>query len=399
MNPDEEQPGGVALLCNTQGQVLKIIRDELGMGGALAIGRLLPALVDSVSTRKALSFLDEIRTEGAAFNWTLNCPVGGEITPLHFAGCASSDGLMVVAARSRSDIIRLYDEMMKINNEQINALRLAVKDQISRSQSLRDQDAELYNELSRLNNELANAQRELVKKNSELAKLNEMKNQFLGIASHDLRTPLSIILSYSDFLLAETAPTLAPEHAEFLRTIQSSTEFMLSLVNNLLDISKIETGRLDLDLWPTDILGIIENNMMLNGVLAAKKGITLSFSHDDPILPIQIDGPRIEQVLNNLFANAIKFSQPGTAIDLHIAQSDGSTTITVRDQGEGIPQEEIHKLFLPFEKTSTRSTHGEQGAGLGLAIVRKIVEAHGGSIAVESMVGSGSTFTVRLPMR
>jgi signal transduction histidine kinase len=398
MTPPHE-PRGVALICDAQGRVLRVIRDELDLNERIAPGRLLPGVVDKVSTTKALAFLDEIRTHGAAFNWTLNCPIDGELVPLHFAGCAGDEGLAVVAARSRSDIIKLYDELMKINNEQINALRQALKEQTERARDLRDQDIGLYDELSRLNNDLANAQRELAKKNAELARLNQLKNQFLGIASHDLRTPLGVILSYSEFLLGELGPELRGEYLEFLNVIQSSTEFMLSLVNNLLDVSRIETGRLDLELWPTDILALVQRNVELNGMLAGKKQITLELVDEAPIAPMEVDGPRIEQVLNNLIGNAIKFSHPGTTIRVELAQNEESATISVCDQGEGIPAGELEKLFQPFQKTSTRSTQGEQGAGLGLAIVRKIVEEHGGRIAVRSEAGRGSTFTVTLPMR
>jgi signal transduction histidine kinase len=152
-------------------------------------------------------------------------------------------------------------------------------------------------------------------------------------------------------------------------------------------------------LWSTDILALVQRNVELNGILAGKKQIALELVDETPIVPMEVDGPRIEQVLNNLIGNAIKFSHPGTTIRVELAQNEESATISVRDQGEGIPAGELEKLFQPFQKTSTRSTRGEQGAGLGLAIVRKIVEEHGGRIAVRSEVGIGSTFTVTLPMR
>jgi CheY-like chemotaxis protein/nitrogen-specific signal transduction histidine kinase len=259
-------------------------------------------------------------------------------------------------------------------------------------------DDGLFHELSRVNNEFANLQRELAKKNAELAKLNDLKNRILGVAAHDLRNPLGVILSYAQFLESDSGQTLDEQQREFVTTIRQTSEFMLHMVTDLLDVAAIEGGKLTLDRQPTDLVELTRRNVKLNGVLSARKAIAIEFEAQASIPAIAFDRGKIEQVLNNLISNAVKFSHPGRPIHVSITAADGVATVAVRDQGQGIPEADLSKLFKPFSKTSVRSTAGEQSTGLGLAIVRNIVEGHGGRIWVESEVGHGSTFSFTLPL-
>jgi two-component system sensor histidine kinase/response regulator len=253
-------------------------------------------------------------------------------------------------------------------------------------------------ELSRLNNELATAHRELAKTNAELARLNEQNNQFFGMAAHDLRNPLGAIITYSELLLEEAAPRLTAEHVEFISLIKSLGEFVLRLVNDLVDVSKLEAGKLELQLEDVDLVGLVKRNVMLNGILAHKKGIMLTLDAGEGALVVSADPGRIEQALTKLVTNAIKFSPPETTVEVRISRHDGEALLTVRDEGPGIPASELEMLFRPFQRTSVKSTGGERGTGLGLVIARKIVEGHGGRIWVESEVGNGSAFYVALPI-
>jgi signal transduction histidine kinase len=172
---------------------------------------------------------------------------------------------------------------------------------------------------------------------------------------------------------------------------------MLQMVNDLLDVAEIESGQLRLDLRPEDMAALVERNVALNQVLAARKGIELILTQDEGIPTTLADGSKIEQVLNNLIGNAVKFSYPGSTVQVHMACENGRMVISVRDEGPGIPASERDRLFQPFAKTSVKSTGGEKGTGLGLAIVKRIVLEHGGDIWVESEVGRGTTFYVSLP--
>jgi signal transduction histidine kinase len=280
-------------------------------------------------------------------------------------------------------------------NHFINSSRMQILDLLF---STYENAVEKNKELERVNNELVATQRELEKRNIELEKLNNLKNQFLGMAAHDLRTPLGAICTYSEFLLDEASKALNHEQIEFLATIRGSSEFLLGMVNELLDISKIEAGKLELDLNPTDLVALIEHNVFLHRPLAENKHIRLEFHCDHAFPRILLDQSKIGQVLDNLISNAIKFSHPGSAIEIHTDEVGKEAVVSVRDQGQGIPPEELGRLFKPFEKTSVRSTAGEKSTGLGLAIVRKMVEGHHGKVWVESEIGKGSIFYFSLPV-
>lgn len=261
-----------------------------------------------------------------------------------------------------------------------------------------DRDAGAFDELSRVNNEFANLQREMAKKNVELAKLNDVKNRVLGVAAHDLRTPLAVIRSYAEFLEADARDELTPQHREFVSTIKDTSEFMLRLVSDLLDVTTIEAGRLQLDRQATDLEALIRRNVGVNAILAARKDIPVVLDPVPPLPHVVLDGGKIEQVLNNLIGNAVKFSHRGRAVRVGVSLADGFVTVAVQDQGQGIPDAEMSRLFKPYGTTSVRTTGGEQSTGLGLAIVRNIVEGHGGRISVTSAVGQGSTFAFTLPL-
>jgi MerR family transcriptional regulator, light-induced transcriptional regulator len=259
-------------------------------------------------------------------------------------------------------------------------------------------DRDLYNDLSRLNNELASLEREMVRKNVELEKLNAQKNRILGMAAHDLRSPLGVIQSYSEFLEEEASDVLSPEQREFVAIIKSTSQFMLRMVTDILDVTAIEAGQLQLDRQPADLARLVRHDVTLNAVLASRKEIAVELDPLPALPPIPLDAGKIEQVLNNLITNAVKFSQRGSTVRVRLTQSAEFVTVAVSDQGQGIPEADFSKLFKPFGKASVRSTDGEQSTGLGLAIARNIVEGHGGRIWLESEVGKGSTFFFTLPL-
>lgn len=389
---------GLVFVCNLAGFVERILRDDLGLGARIPPGTPLTGLVDHEVAAKAQAFLAEMQTRHAAHDWEITVPVNAHLTPLHFSGARVDDGFLVVVASTREDLHRINEELMRINNEQANALRMAAKDLALQARSNRALDDAAYEQLTRVNNELANLQREMAQKNVELQKLNETKNRFLGMAAHDLRSPLSVIMAYAQFLEAEATPVLNEEQREFVATIHQTSEFMLNLVNDLLDVSTIESGRLELKRALMDVAALVEHNVTLNRALAARKRIAVDFV-PSAVGPVQaeLDAGKIQQVLNNLLTNAVNYSHADTRVVVTLDVSPESVTICVRDQGQGIPVEELPKLFRPFGRTRVRGTAGEQSTGLGLAIARRIVEGHGGTITVESQVGRGSEFRVVLP--
>lgn len=247
------------------------------------------------------------------------------------------------------------------------------------------------------NSELETAYRSLNLKNEELKKLNELKNQFLGMAAHDLRNPLGVIKSYSD-LLQQTLDNLDSKHLKMLQRIESSSAFMLELINNLLDYSVIESGTVTLHLADVDLHTLLQENIALMKNLAEQKQIVFELKIENQIPNIIGDYNKLAQVFNNLIANAIKFSHNGSSIVISLKQENNEVIIAVKDSGVGIPEEIKKNLFTPFTK-GAKGTAGEKTTGLGLAIAKKIVAEHKGKIWVESTEGKGSIFYVSLPIK
>jgi two-component system, sensor histidine kinase and response regulator len=242
---------------------------------------------------------------------------------------------------------------------------------------------------------LSQARSELEATNQVLQKLNLEKNEFLGMAAHDLRNPLSVIQGYSTFYMDRFDVNAQQER--FLRAIQESSKRMLNLVNDLLDISAIESGQLRLERCVTDLAKLCEDTVAVMRSVAEKKEIRLIVNSSGGLPTVSVDAPKIDQVLTNLISNAIKYSHSGTDVEIRVAPESGGVLIELIDQGQGIPPQDQVKLFRPFCKTTVRTTGGESSTGLGLAIVKRIVEGHGGKIWVESQVGKGSTFSCYFP--
>ncbi len=231
----------------------------------------------------------------------------------------------------------------------------------------------------------------------KLEELNELKNEFLGMAAHDLRNPIGTNLFLAELLYKEVATVLTEGQLRYLSDIQSSSKFMLQLIDDLLDVSSIEAGLLHLKRRPSDLRKLLKRNVSFNSKLASMKHIHVDLQIEGELPKLSLDEGKIEQVLNNLISNAVKFSQPGTTVEVRAAAEDEGVLISVRDQGPGISEAEHAKLFQPFGLTSVRATAGERSTGLGLAISWKIVEGHGGHIRVESQIGVGSVFLFTLP--
>ncbi|MEO0074381.1 MAG: histidine kinase dimerization/phospho-acceptor domain-containing protein, partial [candidate division WOR-3 bacterium] len=180
----------------------------------------------------------------------------------------------------------------------------------------------------------------------ELERLNELKNRFLGMAAHDLRNPLAVILTASDFLLSDAAERLSPEKKkEFLKRISANSEFMVRLIDDLLDFAHIESGEFELRLQSVDLGALLSANVGQNRLIAATKGIDVRLNPNGGIPEVRVDPARIERVLNNLIGNAVKFSKPGSVVSVSARTDNGSVVIAVADNGPGIPSDLAERIF------------------------------------------------------
>lgn len=258
---------------------------------------------------------------------------------------------------------------------------------------------ELRSSLTRINAELSNLSRKQEKSNVLLEQLDKQKNHFLGMAAHDLRNPIAAIHAYTGLFLDEGGDgNLSPELTEALGDIRSLADFMLNLLSDMLDLNVIEQGFLDLNIMPVQTISFFLEQISLNTLLAMGKKVILEPVFGTVPATFSGDSSKLKQVMNNLISNAVKFSPANTTVQISVhLDADQFLLVEVIDQGPGIPEEEQVKLFTPFGRTSVRSTDGETNTGLGLAITKNIVVAHGGTVGVKSTVGKGSTFWFALP--
>jgi len=387
------------VICDASGTIEQVIRNDYEIAGEFSAGTPIAGIFDEACLEKVLLFLSEARSKGFACDWELVAALKTCLVTLHCAAALQEEKLLIVGAGSRDSAILVIEEMLRISNGQTGNVRILVKELQKEYSQLKDRDNSIYDELTHLNNRLSAMQRELMKKNRELEQLNQQKNYFVGMAAHDLRSPLGTIVSYSEYLLDQEREHTPDDDRELVGVIMKSSEFMLGLINELLDISKIESGNLHLNLCPWNLSELISQNIEINRVLAQKKGIRIQVVHTGQLPDTVVwDRPKIEQVLNNLLGNAIKFSRPDSSVTVRLSADDTNLVIKVEDCGAGLPAEIIDQLFIPFSRASRLGTGGEKGTGLGLAIARRIVDGHGGEIRAESIPEGGTRFVVTLPI-
>jgi len=240
--------------------------------------------------------------------------------------------------------------------------------------------------------------REIDQKGRELAIANEHKSQFFANMSHELRTPLNAVLGYSELLVDGLYGAMPEKAIEVLERIQTNGKHLLGLINDVLDISKIEAGQLTLALEDYSVQALVETVVASAGSLAQKKGIELKAAVAPDLPPGRGDQRRLTQVLLNIVSNAIKFTDTGS-VEVRVGAENGELSIAVQDTGPGIAPEDQARIFNEFQQVDNSSTRQKGGTGLGLSIARRLINLHGGHIDVHSELGEGATFNIVLPIR
>ncbi|MGZ5433338.1 MAG: sensor histidine kinase [Thermoanaerobaculia bacterium] len=367
---------GLAFVCAPDGAVRAMVRTTLE--GA-QLGATLGQSVDETSQDAARLFLRSLARGGLA----RSTPLRIWTRDAHCFGLRDGDDLRIVAVIDPASAAAFAESTPGFE-------ALAVE--IRRTHST----YELYEELARVNNDLVTAQRELARTVAELRRLNSYKDELLGMAAHDLRNPLAANFAYIRFL-QRGAEGMSEDDRVLLDRLRTNNEYMLRLVENVLDFAAIQSGHVRLQLEecsPAAIAGGVVETMR---ILAEARGVAIRFDADADGPRMQLDPIKITQAVQNLVANAVQYTPDGGTVDVRLRAIQGGVEIEVEDRGPGIPPEELPQLFKPFTRLSTVAPSKHRSVGLGLAITRRLVEAHGGSIDVRSEVGKGSTFLVRLP--
>jgi signal transduction histidine kinase len=239
--------------------------------------------------------------------------------------------------------------------------------------------------------------REIQDKSQQLEIANKHKSEFLANMSHELRTPLNAIIGFSEVLLERLFGELNEKQDDYLKDIHSSGRHLLNLINDILDLSKVEAGRMELELVPFDLPTAIANAMTLIRERAQRHGIALGLDVDPQLGEVVADERKFKQILVNLLSNAVKFTPDGGRVDVRAAREPGGFVVAVRDTGIGIAPEDQQAVFEEFRQVGRDYTTKHEGTGLGLTLARRFVELHGGTIRVDSEVGKGAVFTFTIP--
>ena len=265
--------------------------------------------------------------------------------------------------------------------------------------------------------ERAQAQEHLRRANEELERASQLKSEFLASMSHELRTPLNSILGFSDLLQRGTGGTLTPRQVNHVKAIETSGQHLLQLINNILDLSKIEAGKAELELRAVSIQALCHQCLKMIQSRADKKRLEVSLELDPRLNQVSLDERRVSQILINLLSNAVKFTPEEGSVKLRGQLAYGSQLqqevrpdhspvnsstpylcLEVTDSGIGIPEDKLHLLFRPFQQVDSSLARRHEGTGLGLALTKRLAELHGGTVSVASKENAGSTFRVWLPL-
>jgi two-component system, NtrC family, sensor kinase len=310
---------------------------------------------------------------------------------------AVSGGLEVLKARLRAQFRR---KQIEEENRTARELLLRKERDAAEARAVRElaeMRADLLADLQTKNEVLEGLNAELVASRDRAERESRFKTRFLSTMTHELRTPLNAVNGFSEILLEQTFGPLNERQAVSVQHILDSGRHLLEVVNTVLDIAKIEAGREDLHPeWGTVDAAFDNVHGMMRGV-ADKKGVRLGFHAAEHLPPLWADPLRLKQILVNLISNAVKFTSPGGSVEVRASVEGDHLRFEVEDTGVGIAAENLPRLFREFEQIATPGRH-QEGTGLGLALTRRLVELHGGTITVESSVGVGTTFVVRLPL-
>jgi signal transduction histidine kinase/ActR/RegA family two-component response regulator len=298
-----------------------------------------------------------------------------------------------VRALKEMQLLQLVLNDFAIHDSTVDLLQITQTNDITKK--------DLITSITNLEQRVADRTAELLLANSELSRVMRSKDDFLSAMSHELRTPLNAVLGLSESLAEGVYGDMNAKQVQSINTIAESGHHLLSLINDLLDLAKIGAGKMELELNNANVEDVCQASLRFIMEQAKSKNLKITLAMDNKSVTLLVDERRLKQILVNLLSNAVKFTPDGGSVTLETKCDVDSESLmfSVRDTGIGIATEDLKRLFNPFTQLDSKLSRLYAGTGLGLTLVLKLVELHGGSVAVESEIGKGSCFTVRIPCK
>jgi signal transduction histidine kinase len=349
--------------------------DNIGRIQANSVQRLSDDLVADAEAEMALTIADN-HDDYIASRWVVIGLAGGSIVLALVLGYA-------IATSVTRPVKQMEQHLLAVSVGDFSK-RVAVDN--------RDELGVLAANLNAMNDELGRLY-------GELEAASRHKSEFLASMSHELRTPLNAIIGFSEVLKERMFGDLNEKQEEYVDDVLTSGKHLLSLINDILDLSKVEAGRMDLDVIDFPFNEVLEHGMSMVRERAARHGLTLGLDIAPEVGVVEADERKVKQVVFNLLSNAVKFTPPGGHIQVTASSAGGQALVSVQDTGPGIAPEDQERIFEEFRQAGSSNAAHQEGTGLGLALSKRFVELHGGRLWVESVLGEGSTFRFTLPLR
>lgn len=391
---DTDSIHGVVLVCDQEGRVRDILFDDLGLS-QVATNNVFIQLLDASSYSKGLQFLNTLTTSEPVLDWELCFSIGNKPCPMKTAGLLDGEDKFIMAANSGLGLRSLCQSLAAGNPDRAELYtRIASGwEQLER----RPDDADVYTDFMRMYNDFARLQREVAGQNAQLQRLSAEKDRLLDMAAHDLRNPLNVIGLLAQGLMHQAQARLTTQDQDCLQRIQHTAQAMGQLINEILGRARNAPGTPKIELRQGDMLALLRSRLELLRPLADNKEIQFRLDVPQQVSKTYFDVSRMQQVIDNILGNAIKFSPLQSVISLTLAQTGHGLLITISDAGPGVPEQELEAIFDPFVKGSSNALAHDAGNGLGLAICRSIMDAHGGRIWAENRHPQGLSMNVLLP--
>jgi len=384
----------IALLCSREGLITQVLHAGVGLVEPL-VGADFSTILKRGSADKGHKFLKAIQAKRGVDGWQMDVVAKGGVCRLYFAGAQEGNQFAIVGVPTPIPVaVTCFLRELLAGRQSGDVAEIAVRALLNEKA---DQQQDLdYRQLTRLNNELVSEQRDLINRNLELARRMEANTLLLRAATHDLRQPVGVILVYSELLIEEALNTKDAETLEFVHAIHASTQFMLRLLDDVVDFSADE-AEAPHRAESASLVQIIEHSLSLSRPLAERKRAKLVLRHKGTAPTVKADAPKLAKVFNRLIEYALHHSQSNAEIEVLVALKHKTALVSVRAEGPGILPDETDDVFAPFQKSRTRAAASEPSTGLALAIAKRVVEWHGGQIEMKAGDGKSTAFYVSLP--